>query len=305
MKLPEHLERIVNNKTIPNSLLFSGPRGSKIEDLAKSFACAVLETELSEHPDFHEYFPEGKIGMHSIDSMRKFSGEVYTAPFSASKKLFIVHDAERMLATSANALLKTFEEPAKDSIIILTSYNPASLLPTILSRCTTVRFPQVENEKKQMTPEREHLFQVLSKGHFSHYNELKDAAKTIADHITQRQELERTNLTEEAYSRFSDTPTAAQKEAVEKEVEGILSLQMAAISRSLFCDILSWYRDALLIRLKGDLSLLMNPTYHTTLQNVPDIPLEKIEQSLSTAKLSLERFTPFHMVLERLFLEII
>ena len=56
-----------------------------------------------------------------MESLRLLKEEVALPPFSASRKIFLIFEAERMLPTSANALLKTFEEPSAHSIIILVS----------------------------------------------------------------------------------------------------------------------------------------------------------------------------------------
>jgi DNA polymerase-3 subunit delta' len=45
---------------------------------------------------------------------------------------------------SANALLKTLEEPARTSHLILTTANPTALLPTIRSRCQVIRFAPID-----------------------------------------------------------------------------------------------------------------------------------------------------------------
>ena len=76
----------------------------------------------------------------SLSLGREMCEKVYMAPFEAKWKIFIIEDAERMLPTSANALLKTFEEPAPNSVIILISDHPERLLPTVLSRCRKVHF---------------------------------------------------------------------------------------------------------------------------------------------------------------------
>ena len=44
-----------------------------------------------------------------------------------------------MNINAANALLKTLEEPPKDTVFLLISHNPQSLLPTIKSRCRELR----------------------------------------------------------------------------------------------------------------------------------------------------------------------
>lgn len=61
-------------------------------------------------------------------------------PMSADRRIAIIDDANLMNAESANALLKTLEEPPPRSIIILIATQPETLLPTIRSRCQLVRF---------------------------------------------------------------------------------------------------------------------------------------------------------------------
>ncbi len=56
-------------------------------------------------------------------------------------KLIVVHPADRMNATSANALLKTLEEPPGSARFVLTSSAPQRLLPTVRSRCQALRLP--------------------------------------------------------------------------------------------------------------------------------------------------------------------
>ena len=125
--------------------MFAGPDGVGKSLFALALAKKLLGSE--SHPDLHIYRAEGKIGMHTIASMRQLSEEVYMAPFKGPWKVFIIHDAERMLPYSSNALLKTFEEPAADSLIILLSGSPAALLPTIVSRCRTIHFQALKEEE--------------------------------------------------------------------------------------------------------------------------------------------------------------
>ena len=48
---------------------------------------------------------------------------------------------------AANALLKSLEEPSESAIFILLAENMDSLLPTIVSRCAALRFPQTQLPK--------------------------------------------------------------------------------------------------------------------------------------------------------------
>ncbi len=76
----------------------------------------------------------------------------------AKKRVVIVSEAQMMKDKSQNAFLKTLEEPHPNTIIILTSSNANSLLPTVHSRCQDVRFDVLySNDIKQALMERESL----------------------------------------------------------------------------------------------------------------------------------------------------
>jgi len=141
MKPKERLSRIVELGRVPHALLFAGPRGAGKKNAALQFAGDLLQKSVSNHPDVHLYSPEGKAGMHPIESIREISQNVALAPYTGKWRIFIIDEAEKMLATSSNAILKTLEEPTPNTVIILISHYPDRLIPTILSRCQTIEFP--------------------------------------------------------------------------------------------------------------------------------------------------------------------
>lgn len=82
--------------------------------------------------------------------------ELSMAPQASDRRVAVINDANRMNAESANALLKTLEEPPADSLILLVCDNPDSLLPTIRSRCQVVRFfPLSTNEVSEILLQQE------------------------------------------------------------------------------------------------------------------------------------------------------
>jgi len=101
------------------------------------------------HPDlFVVGCPEGKREI-PIDTFlgpadkRGKSGLCYDlshTPMAGGRKIAIIADAEKLNDESANALLKTLEEPPPHSLIILIASNTDNILPTIRSRCQIVRF---------------------------------------------------------------------------------------------------------------------------------------------------------------------
>jgi DNA polymerase-3 subunit delta' len=97
--------------------------------------------------------PSGSEGIF-ISTVRALAQDAAMSPAISRRKVFIVGDAERMVAQegtdmAANAFLKLLEEPPANSTIILTSSEPGALLPTIRSRVVAVRVtPISESEVK-------------------------------------------------------------------------------------------------------------------------------------------------------------
>ncbi len=76
-----------------------------------------------------------------IDDMRAAIDWGTRSVSRARLKVLVVHPASSMNAVTANALLKTLEEPAGQLQLILTASSPGDLLPTLASRCQHVRLP--------------------------------------------------------------------------------------------------------------------------------------------------------------------
>jgi DNA polymerase-3 subunit delta' len=55
-------------------------------------------------------------------------------------KVFVIEEAELMNSAAQNSMLKTLEEPAGRTLVVLLTDQPHALLPTIRSRCQIVRF---------------------------------------------------------------------------------------------------------------------------------------------------------------------
>lgn len=310
-----YLTHMIHAGRIGNSLLFAGPQGSGKLQMAHELAQMVIcqndpaglhlaKLEKGIHPDLHVYRPEGKIGMHSIDSLRQLSAEVYLPSNEADWKVFIVHEAERMLPYSSNALLKTFEEPAPRSLIILLSSYPERLLPTIISRCRRIYFkPQPGVQSSPMPPALEKL---LAKGRFYTLQEMKAAVADLSQAIEERKkEFE---LQAKEQQTKGEYLTSVQKEHMQKEMDGIVTLKYHQEVDQLFHAIFSWFRDMHLLMVNGDKNLLINNLLLNELEQAVQRgeiqPLDQVEKALKQAKLSIERFTPLDHCLETLFFKL-
>ena len=74
-----------------------------------------------------------------IEQIRKLIYEVMLTPRYARPKIAVIFPAETMNRASANALLKTLEEPAPGALLLLGTHNPGRLPVTIRSRCQAWR----------------------------------------------------------------------------------------------------------------------------------------------------------------------
>lgn len=169
------LRRLVTNGRVPNSLLFAGDEGvGKRQfaiELAKTLVCtdpqddeacgvcsACLRTENFKFPKaddkdaqkrviWSDHADVGTIIAYNrnilVDAIRHLETEANFQPYEARSRFFIIDDADKMNDAASNALLKTLEEPPPTSHIFLITSRPDSLLPTIRSRCQTLRFAPV------------------------------------------------------------------------------------------------------------------------------------------------------------------
>jgi hypothetical protein len=81
-----------------------------------------------------------------LETVQYVCEQLHRSPMAGAKRTLIIPEAQRLCrgqAESANAFLKTLEEPPKAALIILTSSQPEALLETIVSRVQTVQFKRL------------------------------------------------------------------------------------------------------------------------------------------------------------------
>ena len=89
--------------------------------------------------DIHWVFPEKKSRIISAEQIReKLIHEVTQTSLAGGWKVGVLVGADRLNEASANAFLKTLEEPPEKTLFVLLSDAPQQLLPTILSRCQRI-----------------------------------------------------------------------------------------------------------------------------------------------------------------------
>ncbi len=82
-----------------------------------------------------------------IRQIRAMQKRLVTRPTLGSRRAIIIDPADDMEKSAANALLKSLEEPPVGTFFLLVTHRPARLLPTIRSRCRTLRFPVLSDSQ--------------------------------------------------------------------------------------------------------------------------------------------------------------
>jgi DNA polymerase-3 subunit delta' len=149
------IEQAIARRRLAHSLLLTGGDIDTLTLVADAIADRLLNTPASSarfaparHPDCFHLRPRGKmrqiaVGKTSAEegTMRYFIARLSVSPAVSMRKVGIVHEVDRTNQESANAFLKTLEEPPGDTTLLLLTTRPYALLPTIRSRCLAFRFP--------------------------------------------------------------------------------------------------------------------------------------------------------------------
>lgn len=118
------------------------PNGQAGRPCTNCRVCRQLES--GDYSELYTLSPIGKMYQIQVgdrtnpepNTLRYFEEQFFlTSTGGADCKVGIIYDADRMGDEAQNALLKTLEEPPRDTLIILATGNPSALLPTTRSRC--------------------------------------------------------------------------------------------------------------------------------------------------------------------------
>lgn len=148
-----------HNAGLPHALMLTGLPGIGKDHLARHLAqwllcqspdqqaqpCGQCHScqlwQAGNHPDFLHCRPDDKSRQIRIDNIRIVNEFLAQTPQISRCQVVFITPIEVMNINAANALLKTLEEPAGESFLILEAERVGSVLPTIRSRCQKVQLP--------------------------------------------------------------------------------------------------------------------------------------------------------------------
>jgi DNA polymerase III subunit delta' len=163
-KYPWHHEQwqqcdlALQNDRFPHGLLLTGCAGLAkfhfAQRLIKQLLCQQARAcgqckscqlfEAGTHPDVMLVEGEGVSQQIKVDQVRDVAVFLQQTAQKAGYKIVMIRLAENMNVAASNALLKSLEEPAGKSSMILLSEHVGLLLPTITSRCQELSFVKPE-----------------------------------------------------------------------------------------------------------------------------------------------------------------
>ncbi len=82
-----------------------------------------------------------------ISQVRALIDQANTASHISRNKVLLIAPVDAMTDSASNSLLKILEEPADNNYFILVTENAQNLLPTIASRCQTIRLVEPDHEQ--------------------------------------------------------------------------------------------------------------------------------------------------------------
>jgi len=301
------LQRALTTERVAHAYLFTGPAGVGKRVAALAFAqalnCEVRQRSgdsrrltaaadgcgecracrniaNGQHPDVQMIEPDGTTV--KIEQIRTLEADAALVPYEGLWKVFILDKAERMMEPAANALLKTLEEPAKDTVFVLLTSAVAALLPTIVSRCQVVTFSPLPHGQIEallraqgMEAAQARLIASLSRG------SIERALSPEVASLPAMRDL----LLEGLRQGFQDGPAAlielAEKLAKDRET---LQQQLELLS--------AWFRDLMVAKASGRREWLVNDDRGDAVARQADgLPMDAILDGLHVVHAAMDNMT--------------
>lgn len=266
----EFLRRSIAGKRLAHAYLIGGPEGvgktllalrlaqalncerSALDPCLRCRACQRIER--GNHPDVRiAGMATQAAGAKSddaarqkelkIDTVREWQRDMMLKPYEGRRRVFILHDAEKLNESASNAMLKTLEEPPPYATIVLVAHTVGSLLPTIVSRCQLLRLrplPRAQvaaalREKRNLAAGDAELLAAWSGGRIGWALRMIDTPDELAARRDQLAEL----------LALADQPLATRLRWAEEQAKAYRAGDQTAVFETL--DLWqSWWRDVLL-----------------------------------------------------------
>jgi DNA polymerase-3 subunit delta' len=201
--------------------------------------------------DIHWIFPEKKSRIISVEQIReKLINEVTQTSFSGGWKAGVLVGADRLNESSANAFLKTLEEPPEKTLFLLLSDAPQQLLPTIVSRCQRIDLDAV---RELGEPWKSRVIETLSSPLLGRPLEGLAMSTVLYSVLV--------DLKSKAEQLVNDESRGETKVDEDDEVfDAKVSARYREMRTDFLLTLLRWFRDLFVLKAGGDPSLIYHPS---------------------------------------------
>lgn len=320
----QHLKNAIRLDKISHAYIIAGEDGSGKNMLAGAFAMALqcqeiqlgkdvkaeetdscgkckscLQAATDNQPDIIRVTHEkASIG---IDDIRiQVNNDIQIKPYNSPYKIYIIDEAEKLTEQAQNALLKTIEEPPKYAVILLLTNNLNALLPTILSRCVTLKLQAVDKDhikdylmsKYQVPDYQAELSTVFAGGNVGkaiQYASSESFTEMRKDVLHLLKYIDNMELYEiiDALKRMSENKS---------QIDDYLDL------------IILWYRDVLIFKVTKDINQIIYKSEYLDISKQASIRsyegIEEIIKAIEKAKVRLSANVNFDIAIELMLLTI-
>lgn len=280
------------NGSFSHAYLFCGSRGTGKTTCAKILAKAVnCESPVGGSPcgkcpsctaidagTATDVLEMDAASNNGVDNIRDIRDEVIYMPSMLKYRVYIVDEVHMLSASAFNALLKTLEEPPAHVIFILATTELHKLPPTIISRCQRFDFRRIsipvltarllhiaEAENIPIEKSAAELLSKLAQGG------MRDAISLLELCAGTRQKITEELVTDTVGVSSRESIAEIVRAVSEKNYEDIFSAVADVVSSSkdisvFWQDILSFYRDMLIIKTSSDAEKYLDLTEKETEQ---------------------------------------
>ncbi|MCK5919002.1 MAG: DNA polymerase III subunit delta' [Cocleimonas sp.] len=221
-KIWDQLVATRNANHLPHAILISGAEGIGKQAFAEALvnsllcespqenynACGQCKSCHVKHSDAHPDYYQASIAENKtqivVDQIRQLNNFLHMSRSYQGSRVAYINPAESLNVNAANSLLKSLEEPANNSVIILVTSQISTLLATIKSRCQMLHLPTPNKQvalhwlslqSTQHSPEE--LLEMsagkplyaLKLDNEEHFKRRKDFAHDLSAAINQRQSV--------------------------------------------------------------------------------------------------------------------
>ncbi len=313
-QIKDYFKNALERHQVSHAYILTGEAGMGRKTLANAFAMALQceggnvracgtchscrQFVSGNHPDviYVRHEKPGSIGVGDV--REQIVNDVDIKPYSSPYKIYIVDQAELLTAEAQNALLKTIEEPPEYAVIFLLTTNSEAFLPTILSRCTTLKLkPLYDQVIKTYLKEHEkvsdHQADVCAA--FARGNLGKAVALASSEEFVRMQEIVLELL------KHVNTMEIREMLAILKEIKD------ANLNVGDCLDFMQlWYRDVLMFKATRDTSLFIFKDEYRYIKEIADHSsfdgIEKILKAIEKAGVRLKANVNYEVAMELMLL---